>query len=242
MFENFSYNRYLIDNYKKKSRDRKREEQKNVTNSIDSWFNILNKVVNSSLKKEKLSELYADVFHHFAKVHSSKSLSQNQQVDYGKLYYYISEALSGRCPPDLELNEAVIMIKLMEDLNEMIMKDNNFREKVFLKQANWWKVKSENEINILDGHSTNGNQSASSSQTEIDSQAMDSNSQASESDSQATQTDSQVTIIDPIDAEVEPNLNLPKIRKISECLNPLSISNELLKEELHRWQAPISIS
>ena len=210
-------------------------------NSIDSWFNILNKVVNSSLKKEKLSELYADVFHHFAKVHS-KNLPQNEQVDYGKLYYYISEALSGRCPPDLELNEAVIMIKLMEDLNEMIMKDNNFREKVFLKQANWWKVKSENEINILDGHSTNGNQSASSSQTEIDSQAMDSNSQASESDSQATQTDSQVTIIDPIDAEVEPNLNLPKIRKISECLNPLNISNDLLKEELHRWQAPIIIS
>lgn len=126
-----------------------------------------------------------------------------EEIDYNAIYSYFNEILNRRFPFQLQDKEAAIALSLMTTIREMVESLGNENEKAFLQAESWWKPTAA---------ITNGT---------INGQADNSNGNGRDEDS----ADNEVNRDQPQYYE-----DLPRFRKIRDCLNPLKIPSWILND------------
>lgn len=145
--------KYLIDIYSRKGRDLYRNYQEEAAASeqpnafkkppIQAWYNIVHHAVPGDVKKDDMSAIYGEVLEEISQqiaetMESEEPVpSTSDAVDdveakpnYSRLYFYLSEVLKGRFPPQLSALDSYVIMQLMDSLTETIVSDQLVEEKV----------------------------------------------------------------------------------------------------------------
>ncbi|XP_015795674.1 ATP-dependent DNA helicase CHL1-like [Tetranychus urticae] len=126
-----------------------------------------------------------------------------EKIDYNVIYSFFNEILNRRFPFKLQEKEAAIALSLMTNVREMVELVRNEDEKAFLQAASWWKPTADNANGTING-------------------------QADNPDANGTANNSAANEINP--DQPEHYADLPRFRKIRDCLNPLKIPSWILND------------
>lgn len=126
-----------------------------------------------------------------------------EEIDYNAIYSYFNEILNRRFPFQLQDKEAAIALSLMTNIREMVELLRNENEKSFLQAESWWKPTAAITNGTINGQADNPN----------------GNGTASNSANNEINRD-----------QPEYYEDLPRFRKIRDCLNPLKIPSWILND------------
>lgn len=217
--------------YERKSKLRKENNDLEET-PLELWYSLVNHFVRSQIKKEDSSLLLIDLMNKYA----------NESNKFSKIYNYIKELMEGRYPSKLDAYDSIVLLCLIDTLTDFIGNQNLSALKDYIikiyKQLN--EQHSELNINQRANRRTNEqNLEYLKFFQEIDPNKLKSDiklasAQLTEMSEQLNvQSDQQVNDCEKLSEQQNPLYHynqLPRIDKIRECLNPLGISIEILKD------------
>ena len=219
----------MIDNFSRRAQEMNRKNEENLSDiqtsdpnankpSIEKWFEVIHQLVPPISKKDDISAILVEFFDEYLPSSPSEVESEehNLRPNYRAVYDCIRDALNGKYAKQMKPIDAFIVVKLIEELKELVKSDMNTKEMAFLKSGLWWQIP--NETNAK----SNGDIF----------KAIHSLRQRQNEDNDTT---GDVESIDPNeDNSYERVRNFPKLRKIVECLNPLRVPIELTANEYNR--------
>lgn len=173
------------------------------------WFRIIHNHMDCRAKRDDLSASLAEVM---------QSLGEQADDQLSGVYAFLSDVLAGKCPRELSVEEAAIVINLLEQVRSAVDQTDSSAERAFLRGGSWWE-KNGNE----DQDDESGGETHSPS------------SRLRQTSSGETRDGSPV-----LQQFLTSCLAFPKIKRISRCLNPLlvpvSLLNQRQQQLLHQQQ------
>lgn len=239
------HNRYCVDIYNRRGHAKITEDEKDQQKSesgheeedsesqldpssvrCENWFKVVYGCVSFNSKRSDLSNCLTKIVAKMAdqvdnQMEIDDEEEDNDGVDYKAIYHFLAHLFANKYPKELEKREALVLLSLIENLTNNIHDIDTTSEESVIKSASWWKTEdSENTANnlvkqSLPSHQTDDN-TAHQAKRPTEDNPMSCSSLSEEEESSLTSY-----------------FDLPKIRKIRECLNPLKIPVNLLANE-HR--------
>lgn len=128
-----------------------------------------------------------------------------EDIDYNAIYSYFNEILNRRFPFQLQDKEAVIALSLMTNIQEMVESLENKNETAFLQAESWWKPTSSITNGTVNGQADNPDETTNGTTN--------------------NGADNEINRNQPEYYE-----DLPRFRKIRDCLNPLKVPSWILND------------
>jgi len=203
------------------------EEEPNA--ALETWFQMIDRqVLRPDEKKDDPSEGLVAAMRNCAKEEVERVNEDGFSLT--NIYEYIGDCLAGTFPRELNEKEVIVINQLLEHLStatEKAFEDDKVRD--FLEKGSWWEKKTDLWTpSTIDG-------SKSRDDNNIPSSSKGSNSEKGNKHSEGPSSSNPppITCRETLDRYIQSCMRLPKIRKVSSCLNPLGVPVELLKLE-HR--------
>ncbi|XP_074601724.1 uncharacterized protein LOC141855537 [Brevipalpus obovatus] len=250
--------RSIIDSYVRRAHSEQSSENhldsKSTLENMEEWCRIISSCVPFPAKRDDLSNCLSEIVSRRAEEIDELSNhddddnedDESQEIDYKAVYNFFADVMSGRYPAELPERESLLVVTTIDNLLEMVENLDTSDENNFLKKSPWWQSDQEsNPNNGTELASTSDVSHDSSDSTSIPSVPIaipDENHQnggqnMAETSQSSTFFSSQLNdrlqkvlnCRDP--TSLESYYDLPRIRKIRECFNPLKVPTDLLKKE-----------
>lgn len=205
----FLFFRFVVDKYIQRGKEwcnqNNCKESLEPIRYLEEWCSIVSSAVPTTSKRDDYSSLLKNVFNEIAETACN---DESNQIKFHLIYKFLAEILDGKHPSKLPEEETSVLLSLLDDLQLLVSKDDYQEEAKFIKSGSWWidKILQDVDLNtaLADELPT---ASTLSSQLE---------------EHEELNETSQETVLSYLD--------LPKIRKIKECLNPLNVPVDLLAQ------------
>lgn len=196
----------------------------------EDWFKIVHGSVPFSVKRSDLStslaKIISNISEDIAEPMESEDNPCSNKVDYKAIYEFLGQLSNNKYPKGLRKRESLALLSLVDNLVNMVEDFDTGSEEDYIKSGHWWK-----------SDDSGSNVTKSSQQSSID-RPTSSRQDIERTDERPTaieKSNPDMPSSDPSrgDDSFDDYFDLPKIRKVRECLNPLKVPIHLLLEEHH---------
>lgn len=202
------FSRFVVDKYIQRGKEwcnqHNCKESLEPIRCLEKWCSIVGSSVPPTSKRDDYSSLLKNVFNEIAETTCHDDTSR---INFQLIYKFLAEILDGKHPSKLPKEETSVLFSLLNDLELLVSKDDFQEEVKFIKSGSWWKDKMLQDVDL---------------NTPLLNQSQTTTSFSPPLEEQQSNEASQETVLSYLD--------LPKIRKIRECLNPLNIPVDLLAQ------------
>ena len=245
----------MIDGFSRKAQELNRKTEESVSGMetdpnaskqpIEKWFDLIHQMVPNPSKKDDISAILIDIIEDCRNGEPDVLGSADGELkpDYRAVYDCIWAALDGKYAKQLAPINAFVVVKLIEELKQLIKSDLNKNEMSFLKSGLWWQTPNQTNAQKPIGDIFKAINSQRKQQIKIESTENNTRSKGKakkrQRDYRSGDDSEEEEGHEDLTEETEENTyetlkSFPKLRKIIECLNPLRVPVQLMAEEYNR--------
>ena len=201
---------------------------------ISQWSQLLGHIIHPRNKRDDLSETLITVFEGYSNSndnHDNQNNNNNANGDgrkYSSIYEFLSDCLQGKCPRELDPQNSLIILSLLKqaklflhyvgcDVERKFLQNSRQNESQSKECEEGEEVTCISEQNELHEEETRRSQLTCSGDGSIECRLSDPVTESS--------------LRSRLDHFVETCMDLPKMKKIKSCLNPLNVPASMTVEE-----------
>lgn len=215
-----------------------------VTRSRDSplsqWSNYLGHLMSAHHKRDDVSEALISTLEKYSLDESAKC--SDETSNYSSIYQFLADCLCGKCPRELNAQNSLIVLALLKQTKHLLNYVGCDSERKLIQNMRSGNSTMSGETNQHNEDETvaveiaNSQTSSCRNQVEENEQSQVNNlfeeSRLSDCLSgEASDPLAEKVIEKRLNQFVEKCMDLPKVRKIKACLNPLAIPVSMVLEE-----------